>query len=228
MFSFGMLLAKVIFRKENIMAKLLYVTCDLKPVENSPSLIIGSEFLNEYLKWNPEDEIHMLDLYRDNIQRVDADVLSGLGKMRCGHHFVALTEDEQRKIGRIWRLTDQFVAADKYVFVTPLWDLGFPAELKMYIDTVSVAKKTDRYAPMGPHGLLKNHGTKCLLIHTADGFDSGKKDAQSVSYISSFMKFMGIEEFEAIAIKGADVNSGKTRECLDEEIKKALESAVQF
>ena len=210
------------------MAKLLYVTCDLKPLEHSRSLIVGSAFLNEYLKWNPEDEIHMLDLYRDNIQRVDADVLSGLGKMRIGHHFAALTEDEQRKIGRIWRLTYQFVAVDKYVFVTPLWDLGFPAELRMYIDTISVVKKTYRYTPMGPEGLLKNQGAKCLLIHTADGFDSGKKDAQNVSYISSFLKSMGIEEFEAIAIKGADAVPEKTRECLDEEIKKALASAVQF
>lgn len=210
------------------MAKLLYVTCDLKPIEYSRSLIVGSEFLDEYLKWNPEDEIHMLDLYRDNIQRVDADVLSGLGKMRRGHYFAALSEDEQRKIGRIWRLTDQFVAVDKYVFVTPLWDLGFPAELKMYIDTVSVAKKTDRYTPMAPEGLLINQGRKCLLIHTADGFDSEKKDVQSVSYISSFMKFMGIEEFESIAIKGADANPEKERECLDEEINKALKSAVRF
>ncbi|HEX2770156.1 MAG TPA: NAD(P)H-dependent oxidoreductase, partial [Geobacteraceae bacterium] len=167
------------------MAKLLYVTCDLKPLEHSRSLIIGSEFLNEYLKWNPEDDIHMLDLYRDNIQRVDADVLSGLGKMRSGHHFAALTEDEQRKIGRIWRLTYQFVAADKYVFVTPLWDLGFPAELRMYIDTISVVKKTYKYVPKDPEELLKNQGTKCLLIHTADGFDSGKKDTQNMSYISS-------------------------------------------
>jgi FMN-dependent NADH-azoreductase len=210
------------------MTKLLYVTCDLKPVEHSRSLIVGSEFLHEYLKWNPEDEIHMLDLYRDNIQRVDADVLSGLGKIRRGHHFAALTEDEQRKIGRIRRLADQFVAADKYVFVTPLWDLGFPAELRMYIDTITVVKKTYRYSPMGPEGLLKNQGTKCLLIHTADGFDPGKKDAQNVSSISSFMKFMGIEEFEAISIKGSNVVSEKARESLDGEIKKALEFAVRF
>jgi FMN-dependent NADH-azoreductase len=221
-------LAKEVFRKESIMAKLLYVTCDLKPLENSPSLIVGSEFLNEYLKWNPEDEIHMLDLYRDNIQRVDADVLSGLGKMRCGHHFAALTEDEQRKIGRIWKLSYQFVEADKYVFVTPLWDLGLPAELKMYLEMISIVKKTYRYTPMGPEGLLKNKGAKCLLIHTADGFDYGKKYAQNVSYISSFMKFMGIEEFEAIAINGADVVPEKTRECLDKETKKALKSAVRF
>lgn len=210
------------------MAKLLYVTCELKPVEHSRSLIVGSEFLNEYLKWNPSDEIHMLDLYRDKIQRVDADVLSGLEKLRHGHHVAALTADEQRKIGRVWRLADQFIAADKYVLVTPMWNLGFPAELRMYIDTVCVVNKTYRYTSRGPEGLLKNQGRKCLLIHSTDGFDAGEKEVHCVSYIRSVMKFIGIEEFEAIAIKGDDAIPEKARECIDEEIKKALYSADCF
>jgi len=210
------------------MERLLYITCDLQPVEHSRSLIAGSEFLSEYLKWNPEDEIHMLDLYRDNIQRVDADVLSGLGKMNSGHHFAALTTDEQRKISRIWRLADQFVAADKYVFVTPMWNLGFPAELWMYIDTLFVVNKTYRYTPSGPEGLLKNQGRKCLLIHSTDGFDCGEKEALCVSYLRTNMKFIGIEDFEAIVIKGADTVPVKAKECINEEINKALEFAVRF
>ena len=67
--------------------------------------------------------------------------------MRCAHHFAALTADEQRKIGSIWSFTDQFDSADKNVFVTTLWNLGFPAELRMYIDTVCVVNKTYRYTP---------------------------------------------------------------------------------
>ncbi len=61
------------------MAKLLYVTCNLKPVEHSRSLSVGKEFLDEYLRSNPGDEVHFLELYRDNIQRIDADVLGGWG-----------------------------------------------------------------------------------------------------------------------------------------------------
>ncbi len=210
------------------MAKILYVTCDLKPVEQSRSLIAGSEFLSEYIKWNTKDEIHMLDLYRDHIQRVDTDVMSGLWKMRHGHHFAALAEDEQRKIGRIWRLTDQFIAYDKYVIVTPMWNLGFPAELRMYIDTICVVNKTYRYTPGGPEGLLKNQGRKCLLIHSTDGFDSHEKEAHCVSYIRSVMKFIGIEEFEAIAIQGDDAISKKAREFTDEEVEQVLDSAARF
>lgn len=210
------------------MAKLLYVTCDLKPFEHSRSLIFGQEFLLEYLKRNPKDEIQMLDLYRDNIQRFDADVLSGLEKVRKGHHFAALNPDEQRKISRIWRLADQFIAADKYVFATDMWNLGFPPELKMYIDTVCVVGKTYRFTPRGPEGLLKNKGRKCLLIYAADLLDFGGKEAPSVSYIRSVMEFMGIEDLETIAIEGTDTAPEKARDWVDREIVKVAESAVRF
>ena len=46
------------------MAKLLYVTCNLKPVELSRSLSVEKEFLDEYLRQNPDDEVHFLDLYQ--------------------------------------------------------------------------------------------------------------------------------------------------------------------
>jgi hypothetical protein len=83
------------------MASLLYVTCNLKPVELSRSLSVGKEFLEAYLRQNPSDEVHFLDLYRDNIQRIDADVLGGWGRMRTGESFASLSLDEQSKIGRI-------------------------------------------------------------------------------------------------------------------------------
>jgi FMN-dependent NADH-azoreductase len=210
------------------MQKLLYVTCDLRPVEHSRSLIVGSEFLNEYIKWNPEDEIYMLDLYRDYIQRTDADVLNGLEKMRSGHHFAALTTDEQRKIGRIWKLIDQFVAVDKYVFVAPVEKMGFPDELRMYIDTVCVVNKIHRDANREFESILKNQGRKCLLIHTTGRLDSRDMETHNLSYFGSVMKLIGIEEFETIAVKENDAIPEKARECIDGEIKKALKLAVQF
>lgn len=184
------------------MAKLLYVTCDLKPTELSLSLSVGKEFLDAYLRQNPDDEVYILDLYRDNIQRIDADVLGGWEKMRNGENFASLTIDEQRKVGRIWKHADQFIAADKYVFVTPMFNLGFPAELKMYIDAVCVVGKTHAYTPTGPVGLLKNQGRKCLHIHSSGGFHFGKEEDHSVPYLKSIMGFMGIEDFESIVVEG--------------------------
>jgi len=210
------------------MAKLLYVTCNLKPVELSRSLSVGKAFLDEYLIQNPDDEVHFLDLYRDNIQRIDADVLAGWGKMRNGESLASLASDEQRKIGRIWKHADQFIAADKYVFVTPMFNLGFPAELKMYIDAVCVVGKTFVYTPTGPVGLLKNQGRKCLHIHSNGGFHFGKGEDHSVPYLKSIMGFMGVSEFEAIVVEGVDAIPEQANLFISAAIGKAQSAAASF
>lgn len=210
------------------MAKLLYVTCNLKPMEHSSSLSVGKEFLDEYLKQNPADEVHFIELYRDNIQRIDADVLGGWGKMRNGESFDALTVDEQRKVGRIWKHADQFIGADNYVFVTPMFNLGFPAEFKMYIDAICVVGKTFTYTPTGPVGLLKGQGKKCLHIHSSGGFHFGKEEDHSVPYLRSIMNFMGVEDFNAIVLEGVDAVPAKEKEFKMLAIRQARAAAQSF
>jgi len=210
------------------MAKLLFVTCNLKPVAASSSLSVGQEFLNEYLTHHPDDEVHFLDLYRDHIQRIDADVLTAWGKLREGEGLASLTPDEQRKVSRIWRHADQFIAADKYVFVTPMYNLSFPAELKMYIDVVCVAGKTFAYTPKGPQGLLKGRGKKCLHIHSSGGFHFGKEEDHSVPYLKSVMGFMGIDDFEAVVVEGVDALPDRAEEFKATASGKARQLAVRF
>jgi len=210
------------------MAKILYVTCNLKPEEASRSLTIGKRFLDEYIAQHPDDEIHILDVYRDNIQRIDSDVLTGWGKLRTGVGLPGLTSDEQRKVTRIWKHADQFIAADKYVFVTPMYNLGFPAELKIYLDAVCVVGKTFAYTPTGPVGLLKNQGKKCLHIHSSGGFHFGKDDDHSVPYLRSIMGFMGVEDFEAIVAEGLDALRDRSDAIKVAAIEKAQKLAAHF
>jgi FMN-dependent NADH-azoreductase len=210
------------------MTKLLYVTCNLKPVEDSCSLSIGKAFLDEYIRLNPKDEIHFLDLYRDNIQRIDIDVLNGWEKMRGGADTAFLSEDEKRKVSRIWRLADQFIAADKCLFVAPMFNPGFPAELKMYIDAICVAGKTYARTPTGLVGLLKNQGRKCLHILSSGGFHYGKEEDHSVPYLRSIMHFMGIDDFEAIVVEGVDEIPDLAERFKRVAIEKALYAATRF
>jgi FMN-dependent NADH-azoreductase len=210
------------------MAKLLYIMCELNPAEKSPALFVASKFLNEYLKRNPSDEIHVLDLYRDYIQRIDADILSGWEKINQGHAFVTLADDEQRKISRLWKLTDQFIAADKYVFVTPMWNIGFPAEFKMYIDAICVLNKTFEYTHAGPEGLLKKRGKKCFHIHTASRFYRGKKENPTVSYFNFIMNFMGIEKVETVVIEGTGIPPEQVVKAMLSAVRKAKREAAFF
>ena len=98
----------------------------------------------------------------------------------------------------------------------------------MYMDAVFVVNKTYKLTPDGPEGLLKNQRRKCLMIHATDGFDLGEMETPWVSYFRTKIKFMGIEEFESIAITGADGIPEKARECIGEEIKAAAECAARF
>ena len=214
--------------KENMMAKLLYVTCNLKPLEHSRSLSVGNEFLDEYLRRNPGDEVHFLELYRDNIQRVDADVLGGWGKMRNGESFDALTIDEQRKIGRIWKHADQFIASDKFVFVTPMFNLGFPAEFKMYIDAICVVGKTFTYTPHRPCGASERPGQEVSPYSFFRRLPPGKEEDHSVPYLRSIMNFMGVEDFNAIVLEGVDTVPEKAEEFKMVAIQQARAAAKSF
>ena len=210
------------------MAKLLYITCDLRPDEESCSLIAGRCFQNEYLKWNPRDEIYWLDLYRDSIPAADADVLNAFEKLGRGHHLATLTTVEQRKISRIWDLADQFAATDKYVLVTPMWKPGFPSELWAYLDLIQVPGKTYRNTVRGPEGLLNDRERKCLLIHGPEGFCYGDKELHCVAQVRGIMRFLGILEFRSFVVAGVSPSPGINAVPLEKEIGKVVAAAAGF
>ena len=210
------------------MANILFITCNLKPTEDSSSLTAAKVFLDAYLQYHSNDIVDFIDVYRDPVQRIDIDVLSGWAKMQKGNDFNALTKDEQRKILRINRAADQFAAADKYVFVTPMWNLSFPAELKIYIDSICVVDKTFRHTKEGPVGLLNGLGKKCLHIHSSGGFHYGKKEDHSVPYLKSVMNFMGVESFEAIVMEGVDASPHMREKIMENGCNTCRQVAAQF
>lgn len=56
---------------------------------------------------------------------------------------------------------ETFMNADRYVFVTPMWNFSYPPVVKAYLDNVAIAGKTFKYTENGPVGLLegKKHFT---------------------------------------------------------------------
>lgn len=190
------------------MATILFVTCNVKPQQRSRSLLLGYEFLEEYLRRNPQDEVQVLDLYRDSIQRVDQDVLSAWGRIERGEEYGLLLDEERRKINRIWRLADQFLRCDKYVFVTHSLNLWLPAEFKMYIDATCVLDRTYRLTPSGAVGLLHGHSRKSLHLHAGPAYCFGREMDQSVDYLSSVLGFLGLAHQETVLLKGDDPELG--------------------
>jgi FMN-dependent NADH-azoreductase len=211
------------------MANLLYVTCNVRPQDQSRSLSLGYEFLEEYLRRNPHDEVQIFDLYRDSIQRVDQDVLNALGRIERGEedYVLLLSEEERRKMSRLWRLTEQFCRCDKYVFVTHSLNLWFPAEFKMYIDAICVPDRTYRLTPHGAEGLLSDPPRKSLHLHADPPFKFGQEQDLSVPYLRSVLSFLGVAQQETVLLEGDDPERWHKEE--DEKARhRLLEVAYRF
>lgn len=211
------------------MARVLYITAHPHNETQSYSMAVGKAFIDSYKQINSNDEVVHLDLYKENIPHIDADVFSGWGKLRSGQGFEELTAEEKEKVARLNELSEQFVAADKYVFVTPLWNFSFPPIMKAYLDSVAVAGKTFKYTEQGPIGLLTDK--KALHIQARGGVYSEGPAAQMEMghrYISVMMSFFGIPSLEGLFVEGHNAMPDKAQEIKENAIARARDLAHTF
>lgn len=211
------------------MAKVLYITANPKPEDQSYSLSVAKEFLNTYRQQNPDDEIIELDLYKLDIPYIDTDVFSGWGKLQQGTAFEDLTADEKAKVGRINELTDQFIAADKYIFVTPMWNFSVPPKMKAYIDTICIAGKTFKYTEQGPVGLLTNKGAVHIQARGGVYSEGPAKDFEfGDRYIRAVLTFLGVPSIESVIVEGMAQMPNEAENIKAKAIEQAREVAKRF
>ncbi len=211
------------------MATLLYITAHPLDHQMSYSLAVGKAFVDAYKEKHPQDNVVHLDLYKLGIPHIDADVFSGWGQLRSGAAFDKLPEAEKSKITKLNELVDQFVAADKYVFVTPMWNLSFPPVLKAYIDAICIAGKTFKYTEQGPAGLLNNK--QALHIQARGGiYSEGPAAAleSGHSYLVKILNFIGITQVDAIFVEGMSAFPDKAEDIKQKAIAEAKEKAARF
>lgn len=212
------------------MATVLYITANPKPENESFSLSVGRAFLDAYRQQMPGDRITELDLYKmEKLPYIDADVFSGWGKLQQGTSFDQLAQDEKAKISRINELTDQFVSADKYVFVTPLWNLSIPPRMKAYIDTICVAGKSFKYTENGPVGLLTNK--KAVHIQARGGvYSQGPaKDFEfGDRYLRALLSFLGIPDIKSVIVEGMAQTPDQAEAIKAKAIEQAKQVAAEF
>jgi FMN-dependent NADH-azoreductase len=211
------------------LATVLHITAHPHDHQTSYSMAVGKAFIDAYREANPNDEVIPIDLYRVQVPHIDADVFSGWGKLRSGQDFSSLSSEESAKVGRISELTEQFIAADKYVFVTPMWNFSFPPVMKAYLDALCVAGKTFKYTAEGPVGLLP--GKKALHIQARGGVYSEGPAAGMESghrYISIIMAFFGITETQGLFVEGHNQFPDKAAQIKEDAIARAKDLAHTF
>ncbi|MBC2169142.1 FMN-dependent NADH-azoreductase [Listeria booriae] len=205
------------------MAKLLFIKASPLPDDVSRSMVVATAFLEKYQEENPDDVVERIDVYAHDIPMIDGAFMAAGNALREGKAFTDLEPEMQQKLTQFDALTQQFIDADKYVIVSPLWNLGIPPMLKAYFDTVVVAGKTFRYTETGPEGLLK--GKKALQIHGSGGvYSTGESDLETHGepYINTILNFIGIETLPSVFVEGVDYDPTRKDEILNAATEESI------
>lgn len=211
------------------MTKLLYITANPNSVQNSFGLSVGEAFINEYKKVNPSNEVIHFDLFEENVPMLDGSIFDAWGKLANGVSFEELSADQQSKLAAMNKNLELVMEADELVFVTPLWNFGFPSVVKNLIDNISIAGKTFKYTENGPVGLLENK--KALHIQASGGiYSEGAYSAYDFSspFLKNAMNFIGIQDVTTLYVEGMAAMQDKAQEIKEAAIVKAKELAKDF
>lgn len=119
-----------------------------------------------------------------------------------------------------FRYAHQFAAADVIVIAAPLWDLAFPALLKVYIENVSVEGITFGCNESGCYGICR--AQRMVFLTTRGGAYDGAPDEMGARYLAALCGFFGIPRFDCVAADGLDLGTRPPEEILAEAKAKAV------
>lgn len=108
------------------MAKVLMIKAH-PHVEESISISVGDYFIKEYQKLHPEDEIIIHDLFSEKVPPLNDLTMQAWKHQRNGQ---PLSDEEKDILEKHNQWLNEFLEADKYVFVNPMYNFFIPAEMK--------------------------------------------------------------------------------------------------
>ena len=201
------------------MNKVLYIKANIKPEGQSRTFRISDNFIEEYKKNNPNDEVTVLDLYKEGIDFLRPEDLQAV--------FGEKTEESKKH--PILKYAYQIAEADKIVIATPMWNLGTPAIVKAYFDYVSVTGITFKYTAQGPVGLCR--ASKALIVSGRGGDYSNpitKELDKGQRYLTAILTFFGVKDIKSVAAENLDVIGIDVEKIVTDEISEAKEIAKNF
>lgn len=198
--------------------------------ERSYSTRAAEAFLEEYRKKNPNDTIHTLDIWAEDLPPFDATAASGKYKVMRGKPH---SEEEARAWEAVRRMAEELKSFDKVVVSTPMWNFSIPYRLKQYLDIIIQPGLTFSYTPKeGYTGLVT--GKPLLLILARGGeYEEGTHAATfdyQKYYLDLIFRFIGYEDIREIIVVEPTLMGGKETadQKLADAISKVKEIAGQF
>lgn len=210
------------------MPKVLVIYAHPTTAKGSSTHELYKHFINSYQRKNPDDEIivHNVSEYMPfPLNKIAVSIYNkDLAKS-------ALTPDETRFQESRQKWIDEFISADKYVFVNPMYNLFIPAEMKSYIDMVMQVKQTFHYNEQGV-SVGDLHHTKAIHIQTSGGkyHNNPNNDIQDLghAYLKMVLHRMGIDDFSSIFAEGMDQSPINAIDILDKAFDEAVKVGKEF
>jgi FMN-dependent NADH-azoreductase len=135
------------------MTKLLYLKASPRKTK-SQSIQLADAYLNALRSNNPDLEIDTIDLWEEDLPAFDGDKNAAKLQVIAGQQ----PNGSQRTAwDELVTIADRFIAADRYLIATPMWNSGIPYRLKHYIDLIHQPSLLWGLDPAeGYYGLLEN------------------------------------------------------------------------
>ncbi len=179
------------------MTKLLHIIASPRS-ESSQSNAVADAYVAARKANDPSLEVEVLDLWNCDLPEFDGD------KAAAKMTFFGVGEMDgprQSAWDKVVEVTQNFMAADEYVFAVPMWNGGIPYKLKQYIDVITQPGMLFGFSPEdGYSGLLENK--KATVVYTAGVFAPGVDPKFGTDYQSTYLNWwlnvVGITDVNAL------------------------------
>ena len=164
-------------------------------------------FLSSYANSHPAAHIDTLDLKTISLAPFTSEKLNLRDRLL-----------ETRRLGDpMFALANQFASADYIVIGAPYWDLTFPAQLKLYIEHISVRYISFLYDERGRRGICK---AQKLIYLSTSGEEAGDAIMPVLEWEALCGTF-GIRTFDHIIAGGLDVHPDQAQMILGDACRRA-------
>ncbi|MBW4675437.1 MAG: FMN-dependent NADH-azoreductase [Desmonostoc geniculatum HA4340-LM1] len=195
------------------MANILHIDSSPRG-ERSHSRKLSKEFISAWRAAHPEDAIAYRDLGRHPVPHVDEAWIAAAFSPPETH-----TPELAQAIGISDELIDELLAADRYVFGVPMYNLNIPSTFKAYIDQIVRVNRTFAIDAQGGYkGLVE--GKKAVII-TARGGDFTPTSPLAAydfqePYLRAIFGFIGLTDIEFINVNSLDEGDASRTKSLAE------------
>jgi FMN-dependent NADH-azoreductase len=186
------------------MANILHIDSSPRG-DRSISRALSYEFITSWKDTHPGDTVTYRDLGHNPVPHVDESWIAA-----------AFTPPDARTpelvdaIKLSDSLIDELLAADRYVFGVPMYNLNIPSTFKAYIDQIVRAGRTFAVGENGYQGLVDSSKKALIITSRGGNFQPGTPAAAydlQEPYLRTILGFIGITD--ATFINADSLNLGE-------------------